>query len=107
MDRVNSGVSTELMRVVQIDLEFGLDHLVMVDRDRPQKPAAGDVVIRMLASSLNARDLLTANGVYNPRQPLPLIPCSDGVGEVVGVGPRIRGRAREMWNGRPVDVRVH
>lgn len=74
------------MRVVQIDSEFGLDHLLAVDRIRPREPASGNVVIRMLAASLNSRDLLTAKGLYNPRQPLPLIPCSDGVGEVVGIG---------------------
>ena len=40
----------------------------------------------MRAASLNFRDLLTVRGQYNPRQPLPLIPCSDGVGEVVATG---------------------
>jgi NADPH:quinone reductase-like Zn-dependent oxidoreductase len=40
----------------------------------------------MKAVSLNYRDLLTVRGHYNPKQPLPLVPCSDGVGEVVGVG---------------------
>jgi NADPH:quinone reductase-like Zn-dependent oxidoreductase len=40
----------------------------------------------MRAASLNYRDLMTVEGRYNPRQPLPLVPCSDGVGEVVEVG---------------------
>jgi NADPH:quinone reductase-like Zn-dependent oxidoreductase len=40
----------------------------------------------MRAASLNYRDIMTVNGTYNPRQPLPLVPCSDGVGEVVAVG---------------------
>lgn len=40
----------------------------------------------MRAASLNYRDLMMVRGEYNPRQPLPLIPCSDGVGEVVLVG---------------------
>jgi NADPH:quinone reductase-like Zn-dependent oxidoreductase len=40
----------------------------------------------MRAASLNYRDLMTVEGSYNPRQPLPLVPCSDGVGEVVAVG---------------------
>jgi len=74
------------MRVVQIDSEFGLDHLLEAKRNRTPPPEPGQVVIRMLAASLNARDLLTVKGLYNPRQPLPLIPCSDGVGEVVAIG---------------------
>ena len=40
----------------------------------------------MRAASVNYRDYLTVVGQYNPRQPLPLIPLSDGVGEVVEVG---------------------
>jgi NADPH:quinone reductase-like Zn-dependent oxidoreductase len=40
----------------------------------------------MRAASLNYRDLLTVKGAYNSKQRLPLIPLSDGVGEVVAVG---------------------
>jgi NADPH:quinone reductase-like Zn-dependent oxidoreductase len=40
----------------------------------------------MRAASLNYRDLLTVRGQYNPKQKLPLIPCSDGAGEVMEVG---------------------
>jgi NADPH:quinone reductase-like Zn-dependent oxidoreductase len=40
----------------------------------------------MRAASLNYRDLLMVRGEYNPRQKLPLIPLSDGVGEVIGLG---------------------
>ncbi len=43
------------------------------------------------AVSLNFRDLLMVRGRYNPRQPLPLIPCSDGVGEVVALGAGVSG----------------
>ena len=32
------------------------------------------------------RDLLTVQGTYNPKQKLPLIPASDGAGEVVETG---------------------
>lgn len=75
----------ETMRVVEIQESFGLDRLAVAERPRPE-PAPGQVVLRMRAASLNARDLMTVRGHYNPKQPLPLIPCSDGVGEVVGVG---------------------
>jgi NADPH:quinone reductase-like Zn-dependent oxidoreductase len=76
-------------RVVQIDTEFGLEHLIVTERPLPQTPGPGQVLIRMHAASLNARDLLTVKGLYNPRQTLPLIPCSDGAGEVVAAGEQV------------------
>src|SRR5690606_40520399 len=48
-----------------------------------------EIRLRMLAASLNYRDLLTISGKYNPRQPLPLVPFSDGVGEVVEIGDQV------------------
>ena len=73
------------MRVIEIQNQFGLDHLVAADRPVPE-PRPRQVLLRMLAVALNYRDLLTVGGGYNPKQPLPLIPCSDGVGEVAAVG---------------------
>lgn len=73
------------MKVYEIQGGFGLDHLKLVERPDPA-PGPGQVLLRMRAVSLNARDLMMVAGSYNPRQPLPLIPCSDGVGEVVAVG---------------------
>lgn len=73
------------MNAFEIQSQFGLDHLVQVDRPVPD-PGPGQIVIRMRAVSLNYRDLLTVDGSYNPKQPLPLIPCSDGVGDVAAVG---------------------
>jgi NADPH:quinone reductase-like Zn-dependent oxidoreductase len=73
------------MRVAEIRGGFGLDHLAVVGRPEPQ-PGPGQVVVRMRAASLNYRDLLMVQGLYNKRQPLPLIPCSDGAGEVLAVG---------------------
>jgi NADPH:quinone reductase-like Zn-dependent oxidoreductase len=40
----------------------------------------------MKAWSLNYRDLLVVTGSYNPRLKLPMVPLSDGAGEVVAVG---------------------
>lgn len=45
-----------------------------------------DVLLRMRAFSLNYRDYLVASGIYNPRQKFPLIPLSDGAGEVIEIG---------------------
>jgi len=73
------------MRVYEIQDSFGMDHLRPAERDDPV-PGSGQVALRMRAASLNYRDLMTVRGHYNPRQPLPLVPCSDGVGEVTAVG---------------------
>jgi NADPH:quinone reductase-like Zn-dependent oxidoreductase len=42
--------------------------------------------VRVRAASINYRDWLMLAGEYNPRQPLPLVPVSDGMGEVTAVG---------------------
>ncbi len=73
------------MKVFEIRDGFGLDQLLVAERPRPV-PGHGEVLLEMKAASLNYRDILMVNGHYNPRQPLPLIPCSDGVGEVVEIG---------------------
>jgi NADPH:quinone reductase-like Zn-dependent oxidoreductase len=74
------------MKAIEIRGTFGLESLELVERPVP-KPGPGQALLRMRAASLNYRDLLTVRGAYNPKQPLPLIPCSDGVGEVVALGP--------------------
>lgn len=73
------------MRAVEIRGAFGLDNLAVAERPDP-RPGFGQVLLRMRAASLNYRDLLMVQGKYNPKQKLPLIPCSDGVGEVVELG---------------------
>ena len=73
------------MQVFEIQEKFGLESLKLAERPEPQ-PGTGEVLIKLRAASLNFRDLLVVTGQYNPRMPLPRIPLSDGVGEVVGVG---------------------
>jgi len=73
------------MKAVEIRDAFGFEHLAVVDRPDPA-PGAGQVLVKVKAVSLNYRDLLTIQGFYNPKQPLPLVPCSDGAGEVVDIG---------------------
>ncbi len=73
------------MKAIEIQETFGLDSLALTERETP-KPGRGQALLRMRAASLNFRDLLMVTGGYNPRQPLPLVPCSDGVGEVIAVG---------------------
>jgi len=97
------------MRVFEIQGSFGLDNLRSNERPDPA-PGPGQVVLRMRSVSLNYRDLLMVRGHYNPRQPLPLIPCSDGVGEViaagdgverVAVGDRVATIFSQTWIGGP------
>ena len=73
------------MKAWEIQPGFGLANLKLAERPGPQ-PGPGQVLIRVRAVSLNYRDVLTVEGKYNPKQKLPLIPCSDGAGEVVAMG---------------------
>jgi NADPH:quinone reductase-like Zn-dependent oxidoreductase len=93
------------MRAVEIRDAFGLDHLVVGERPEP-RPGPGQVLLAMRAAALNYRDLMTVEGRYNPKQKLPLVPCSDGVGIVmevgagvsrVAVGDRVCGAFAPRW----------
>ena len=67
----------------------GLDTLTIVERPIP-RPGPGQVLVRMQAASLNYRDLLVATGRYGRGElRYPLVPLSDGAGEVVDVGPGV------------------
>jgi NADPH:quinone reductase-like Zn-dependent oxidoreductase len=72
------------MRAYQIQATSGVDGLQSVDCPEPT-PSIGQVLVRVRAVSLNYRDTLVVNGQY-PGLSLPLIPLSDGAGEVVAVG---------------------
>jgi NADPH:quinone reductase-like Zn-dependent oxidoreductase len=76
------------MRAWQLEESFGLGQLRLAERDAP-RPGRGEVLVRLEAMSLNARDRMMIDGTYNPRQPLPLIPCSDGAGIVEEVGAEV------------------
>lgn len=74
------------MRVFQIQDSWGFEHLQLATRADPQ-PGPGQVLLRMKAASLNYRDLVVPNRGYGSfTGELPLIPVSDGVGEVVELG---------------------
>ena len=74
------------MKVFQIQDDWGMQHLKLATRPDP-KPGPGQVLLRMKAASLNYRDLLVPDRGYGSHTgTLPLIPVSDGVGEVIEVG---------------------
>lgn len=76
------------MKAWQVQGKFGVDQLQQVELD-PEPLGEHDVRVTIHAASLNYRDLLMVQGLYNPKQPLPLVPCSDGAGEVVEVGDKV------------------
>ncbi|MCB9797282.1 MAG: NAD(P)-dependent alcohol dehydrogenase [Alphaproteobacteria bacterium] len=81
------------MRAWQIQDRFGVEHLALVERPDPGAPGPGQLRVRPRAVSLNYRDLMMIRGHYNPRQPLPLVPCSDAVAVVEAVGEGVTGFA--------------
>src|SRR5580765_4097134 len=68
--------------------EFGIDHLAVVEREKPV-PRPNEVLVRIRAASLNYRDVMIVSGTYNPRMRLPAIPLSDAAGEIVEVGSEV------------------
>ncbi len=72
------------MKVYEIN-EFGIDNLTLAERDEPS-PQANEVKVKFHAVSLNYRDLMMVKGFYNPKLKRPLVPFSDGAGEVVEIG---------------------
>jgi NADPH:quinone reductase-like Zn-dependent oxidoreductase len=77
------------MRVFELREAAGIDSLTLTERADP-RPGPGQVLVRMRAASLNYRDLIVVTGGYGPSLPLPLVPLSDGAGEVVEVGAGVR-----------------
>jgi NADPH:quinone reductase-like Zn-dependent oxidoreductase len=68
--------------------QFGIENLALVERAKPQVEP-NQVLVKIRAASLNYRDLLMVTGRYNPRLKLPLVPLSDGAGEVAAVGDKV------------------
>ncbi|WP_437961190.1 NAD(P)-dependent alcohol dehydrogenase [Sorangium sp. So ce119] len=89
---------------------FGTDHLRPVELPVPE-PKRGQVLVRIRAASVNYRDLMVVDGVFDPSLPMPLVPLSDGAGEVVAtgedarrlrVGDRVATLFQQKWlGGRP------
>ena len=64
---------------------FGRENLVRTDIPVP-KPGHSEILIRVSAVSLNYRDRLIVEGIYNPDLVFPIIQVADTVGEIVDVG---------------------
>jgi NADPH:quinone reductase-like Zn-dependent oxidoreductase len=98
------------MRAYQILPGDGIDGLQCVEV--PERELGnGEVRVRVHAVSLNYRDLMVASGNYLVNVDNPIVPCSDGAGEVLAVGPgvtrvqvgdRVAGSFFPYWHDGPV-----
>jgi NADPH:quinone reductase-like Zn-dependent oxidoreductase len=59
--------------------------LKLVDLPRPE-PGPGEVLVKMIAVSVNHLDLFVRAGMPGVKLPLPLIPGCDGTGEIAALG---------------------
>lgn len=75
------------MRKVELTAP-GAGNLIVTNADEPT-PGSGEVLVRVHSASINYRDFMIVMGHYKPELPLPLIPLSDGAGEVVAVGAEV------------------
>src|SRR3712207_2050771 len=89
----------------------GIEALREVELPEPAKPVGTQVLVRQRACSLNYRDHAIVEGNY-PMLPKdrPLIPLSDGAGEVVAVGERVEklapgDRVMNAFSQPPLDGR--
>ncbi len=74
------------MKVMEIGADWDLQHIRQAERPDPE-PGPGQVLLKMKAASLNYRDFVMARRGYGRLSgTLPLVPLSDGVGEVIEVG---------------------
>lgn len=76
------------MKAFQIQERFGLEQIREISIPAPRL-GPEDILLKIQAVSLNYRDLLMIQGIYNPKQPLPLIPLSDAAGTVIEVGEQV------------------
>lgn len=73
------------MRAYQITSNKGIDSLQLSDV-KSGDPGPGEVKVRLRASSINYRDLVTVEDPDARGLALPFIPNSDGAGEIMSVG---------------------
>ncbi|MDO6514959.1 NAD(P)-dependent alcohol dehydrogenase [Neptuniibacter sp. 2_MG-2023] len=99
------------MRAYQVTTADGINAVQQVEIDIPT-PAADEILVKMKACSLNYRDILITMGGYVRNDIRPIIPLSDGAGEVVSVGDsvtnfqagdRVIGNFFQAWKDGKID----
>lgn len=78
------------MKAWQIVSDGGIDALTLADVATPE-PGPGEVRVKIAASSINFRDLMTVKDPKARNLPYPRIPNSDGAGTITAVGPGVGG----------------
>ncbi|WP_413742183.1 zinc-dependent alcohol dehydrogenase family protein [Sodalis sp. RH15] len=69
--------------------DFGMENLQLEEIPTPE-PKTGELLIKVGAVSLNYRDKVIVEGLYEPNMiPKPLIPVSDAAGKVAKTGPGV------------------
>lgn len=100
------------MKVYAIVSADGIDALQLSERPAPQ-PGPGEVLVRIRASALNYRDLMTITDPVSRRVLYPRIPNSDGAGDVLAVGAgvtrfkpgdRVAGTFFQRWDDGPITA---
>jgi NADPH:quinone reductase-like Zn-dependent oxidoreductase len=76
------------MKAYQLQAYNSLDALQLMDLPEPTV-GANDVLVKIRANSINYRELIIVRGGYDRNKKLPVIPASDGVGEVVEIGDKV------------------
>src|SRR5271156_254832 len=80
--------------------DFGIKNLKLTEKPEPE-PRSNEVLVRMSAVSLNYRDKLVVEGLYNRNMCFPVVQVADGAGEIVEIGKdvtRFRVGDRVMTN---------
>jgi NADPH:quinone reductase-like Zn-dependent oxidoreductase len=100
------------LKAFEIVSPDGIDALKLADRPSPE-PGHGQILVRVRASSINYRDLLTIEDPVGRRLPYPRIPNSDCAGDVIGIGPgveefqvgdKVAGCFFQRWIDGPVST---
>lgn len=103
------------MQAYELFSRVGADALTLVDRPSP-RPGPCDVRIRVRAVSLNYRDLLLLRAAASGKAEKPVIPASDGAGEIIEtgdavsrhkVGDRVIGCFFPTWQDGPLSDAHH
>ena len=102
------------MKAYEVCEPTGLDGLVLNQNRAVPRPAHGQILVRIRATSLNYRDQGVVRGTYGYTK-FPLIPLSDGAGEVAEIGPgvtqfavsdRVASNFFVNWTGGPIPAGV-
>lgn len=73
------------MRAYQVMTADGIDAIEQIEIEIPT-PKDDEILVKMKACSLNYRDILISLGGYVRNDTRPIVPLSDGAGEIIKVG---------------------